>query len=728
MKLRIADNLKAETLELGEPWEFNIQDGEPFYEKLKTLDKERRRGLLLQESCKWQVYSAYEGHGAGLRVRRDNPAKQMLALVADYDRKYDVDAVLRALEDLKKSVKGGERLVLLPNYIEISLSGNVRLIWLFERPINLPSAEFHDDFVNLLTERLHVTEILLGYDENSKKPEQLWTNGGTWADLEQPPLSFKWLLGICVELLKKEKYEGKRTVPLEVVAARVEELYPGEWVGEFKLDATGKRFWDEKADNPSGCQVKLDGMVCFTGPYSFRSWTDIFGADWVKVNTELNEGALIEPYYYNQTDQTFHVLENGIWQVRDKESVARCLRVAGASGKVPKGETASQVDTLITSVERTKFVFGVAPFVNHPYGKIMYKGKPWINTAEIHCVKGVKGETGTPADFPEIWARLQAFTGKDALDTFLTWHRRFWRSQRDYDNEMGQAIFLCGKANTGKTLILTHLVTASVGGVASNPYDYFTGKTQFNAQLFASPVLMVNDEESPETQRERRALHAKIKSSVVNPTQMVHQKFRTPTMTEWCGRVLWSLNDDPGDTIQLPEIVPSNADKIMFFRLVDTGKPWPSRKETETTFARELPAYLWWLDNVYEPPKHLLEGPLARLGVQSYFDPLMRKYSLQNTDAYAVLELLREWIKNDSFFFDDSGKPTQEDVWTGTSSELLTMMHAHDILKPLLQGVTAKNLPKSLESLSKQKFSGVTIDPDRRRHFIIDRHIYNDEE
>jgi len=469
-------------------------------------------------------------------------------------------------------------------------------------------------------------------------------------------------------------------------------------------------------------------MVCFTGPFPFRSWGDILGADWAKLNIELNEGTLIEPYYYNIIDQNFHMNENGIWQVRDKESVQRYLRCAGASGKVPKGETSSEVDNLLTAIEKTKHVSGVGPLVTMRPGLVTYKGLPWINTADIQCVKGVRGATGTEADFPFMWLVMQGLkTGHQSLETFLAWWKRFYCSQRDYQREMGQSLFLMGEADCGKTLIFTHGVTASVGGKHSNPYDYFTGKTTFNVELFAAPVLMVNDEESPESVRERRALHAKIKSCAVNPTQTVHPKFRTPVIVDWCGRMIWSLNDDPGDTIQIPEVVNSNRDKIMFFRMVRAaGLIWPSRATIEDAFARELPAFLWWLENVFQVPAEIVLN--GRMGVKSYFDEKMIRLSLQNTDAYAILELLAEWIKQDAHFYHDNGKPTGEDVWAGTSSELLTVMHSHDSLKPLLSGVNAKNLPKSLETLSKQRGSGVSIDPDARRRFIIDRHIYHGDE
>lgn len=722
IKLRVGKNLKAVSLELGEPWEFS-KTGTP----LQALSKVKRREAMLQEKTDWQVYSVYEGNAPNLRIDDTNPAKWQLGFAGDYDRPYTTDDAVAGINALPAAKK---ELVPIANYIENSLSGNIRLLWLFARRLPMMNREFQIAFNELLAERLKARQILLGYDEASTKPSQLWTNGARWSDLNQPPISYEWLLGLVMEVSKRSAFQGKLTIPLEKIHAELELRYPGRWKGEFKLDATGVRVWDENADNECGCQVKLDGMLCFTGPFPFRTWADILGTDWVNMNTGLNNGKIIDLFRYNALDQNYYVLDGGKWEVKSKDDVLTYLRTLGVSSKIPKGETASEADHIVMSIQHANKVSGVGPIVSKPPGVVMFNGYPFLNTYDGKVLQAVKGETGTTDDFPLWWRIFQGFNATPkslALASWLFWMRRRYRAQRDLTGDSGQAAFLCGPPNTGKTLIGVHGVSAMLGGGYSNPFRYFTGQTNFNIQLFSKPLLMVNDEESPNEGSEKRKMHTRLKSIVVNPTQEIEAKFRTPTIVDWKGGTIWTLNEDPGDTYQIPEVTPSTDDKLCFWRLVDTGIVWnDDHRVTEAILAKELPALLWWLDNVWQPPQEIVatgKSRYQRMGMISYFDPVMRRYSLQNTDAYSVWELLEQWIKIDDYWSDAKGAPTEHEFWVGTSAELLTLLHSHDQLKPLLQGVNARSLPKSLTTLSKQSLSGVSLDPDSRRHFKIHRHL-----
>ncbi len=723
--LRVAKNLKAVALDPGEPWEFIVLDDNPVKAELLSVSKTERRQLILKPNYNWQVYAAFESLSGNLRIDDTAPAKRMLALVVDFDKASSIDKVLERLEEWHESVG---KLLPLPNYVERTLSGNIRLIWVFERPVNLPSPAFASDFWDILRERLQFDKILLGYDEASKKPSQLWTNGGEWADLDQPPVAWEWLLGLMMEVSKRAAHEGKTTIPLELIAAEFQKRWPDKWKGDFKLDETGVRVWDEEADNPSGCQIKLDGMLCFTGRFPFRSWSAILGSEWVKKHTELNDGKIIEEFRYAYKDRDYYQLENGIWTSMNKEDISMRLRNRGVSGKIPKGEQSSQMDGLLEMIQSQQKVLGVGPIVSQPPGVIIHKGEKWINTADIRVVQAVKGPNGDWSDCPFI-CRIEEGLNTDkrgiALATLRAWNLRTWQSQRDYKRLMGQAIYLCGQRNTGKTLYATHVQAAMVGGTYSNPFRYFTGQTNFNIQLFGCPILMVNDEEAPSTDAERRKLHARIKSSVVNPTQEIEAKFHTPTIVDWTGRIIWTLNDDAGDVYQFPEVTPSIEDKVMFFRMLNTGIQWGERNEIEATIRKELPHYLWCLENIFVAPKEIIEP--GRMGLKSYFDPMLRKWSMQNTDQYSVLELLEEWIKIDDYWVTDDGNPTDNEVWMGSSAQLLPKLHSHDQLKPLLHGVTSRNLPKSLTALSKLSHTGVSIDLDSRRQFVIHRSLAEQE-
>src|SRR5690606_36589839 len=101
-----------------------------------------------------------------------------------------------------------------------------------------------------------------------------------WYTLKTDPVPADICRGAAVKAGKSLNKDCKSEVSLEAIAAEVEKRFPGRWQGEFKVDATGVRFWDPNADAPAGCQVKPDGMLCFTGNVPFMRWADIFGRAW----------------------------------------------------------------------------------------------------------------------------------------------------------------------------------------------------------------------------------------------------------------------------------------------------------------------------------------------------------------------------------------------------------------------------------------------------------------
>ena len=112
----------------------------------------------------------------------------------------------------------------------------------------------------MFAKKFKLATLLPGYDANSEKPALIWTNGGEWYEFQAAPLPWSLIFGMALDASKCLTPQ-RSDMPIEAVAAEVEKKWPGRWQGPFEVGATGVRFWDDSADNSTGCQVKPDGLL-----------------------------------------------------------------------------------------------------------------------------------------------------------------------------------------------------------------------------------------------------------------------------------------------------------------------------------------------------------------------------------------------------------------------------------------------------------------------------------
>jgi hypothetical protein len=706
-----AKNLVVDTLVEGAPWDFNTPDAE---NKYLTIPKSKRRLDMLKPATAWNVYTPVKGVIASKRISKDNPPQTVFGAVADYDMVADSAVVFGYIDQKPANFR--------PAFFEQSLSKKGRLIWVFECGILMPSAEFCEAFFKLLFEKLGVPTLLAGYDPASTKPSQLWTNGAHWEvvdgagqDKQEPThfLSKEFLFGIVCEVSKKLSIFDKGEIPMETIAAKAQEQFPGRWQGDFKLDAQGLRFWDPKADNETGCQVKPDGMLCFTGNEPFVKWEAIFGRDWCEEQKILNLGRAGEGLLFDGKNY---------WEPSGKrwDSIARCdalLRLTGRglSDKVPRGATQSDAGRVLSHIQVHNRVIGAAPLINHPPGIVEVDGERILNTANLNPAQPVKGLTGTTADFPFHWGLLSGHFPRPEflpLDHWLSWLQRGYSMLLDGRPLMGQAIFLCGPKNNGKTLICLHIAKPLLGNRVANPIENMLGETSFNSELFESALWAVNDEDSPATEAARRRMNAKLKGFVVNPSHKFHAKFQKPVTIYWNGRIFVTLNDDPGSVGMLPEVEANTKDKMMFFASQPYKGVFPPQHELEAILAKERPAFCWWLLNVYQTPAEILSHD--RMGIKSYYDPVILELSHNQTFASNLGDLIGMWIDQDAYWTDATVKE-----WRGTPTALLSALQNNPGTAGIAQKWDQQKIAKSLTVLAKQGVNLVRHSIGAGREFII---------
>lgn len=238
-----------------------------------------------------------------------------------------------------------------------------------------------------------------------------------------------------------------------------------------------------------------------------------------------------------------------------------------------------------------------------------------------------------------------------------------------------------------------------------------TGDTGFNSELFSAGLLAINDEDAPSSEAARKRMLAKLKGLVVNPSHKYHCKFEVPITIDWQGRIVITLNDDPGSVGMLMEVDQNTRDKQMYFASQPYAGTFPPQKELEAILARELPYYAHWLLHVYAPPPQVLSHD--RMGVKSYFDPRVLEFSNQQTYSSNLAELICVWQRVD-VFWDEA-----QNEWLGTPTQLLAALQTCVDTAGIAREWTQQKIAKSLTALAKQENSGVTFRGQTSREFRI---------
>ena len=234
-------------------------------------------------------YSMAEGDSPNGRISEDNPINKLHGFVADFDAPVDwpnIDSVLKIRCD------GGH----MPTWRTKTQSGYIRLVWEFDKPMPIAPA-LAESFMKRLSDALKASMLLAGFDKTSLKPSQYFEIGEDWTQIGDPiHVSFARTV-----LLKAANDTPIRTedtnIPLDDIAAEVARRFPNRWKGEFVIGYRGPLFWIDDGIDRDGCQVREDGMICYSdrAGTGFKSWASILGKQFV---TKYEEKKL-----YNLLDQ-----------------------------------------------------------------------------------------------------------------------------------------------------------------------------------------------------------------------------------------------------------------------------------------------------------------------------------------------------------------------------------------------------------------------------------------
>jgi hypothetical protein len=337
--------------------------------------------------------------------------------------------------------------------------------------------------------------------------------------------------------------------------------------------------------------------------------------EWVAAFNEWLRATYTEMYFDHHREK--------FWLTEADEKTWMMLASSGARSELIRlGIDRKLHDQILHSVKRHYNVQYSAPLAGYAVGIYTMFGKKILVTDSPILLQPARGP------WPIMKRFLTNLFGSDLkqLHVFYGWLRCAYESVRTGQPSQSQALVVAGPPSAGKSLAQA-LITEGLGGRVAHPYHFMSGATDFNAELFGAEHLSIEDEKPSTDYASRRAFGTSLKNILTAQQQWCHRKHATPISLRPVWRLSISVNDD-GEALQvLPSMDGDIADKVILLSVAKCPMPMPTgtlaeKKAFWETLLSELPAFLYYVLHVWEPPIWLLEGEEAqRYGIVSYKHP-----------------------------------------------------------------------------------------------------------
>lgn len=690
MPLFAATNLLKTSVAEVIPWEFTPET--PVPEKARK-DKAARQAWYVNPSTTHQFYCGVEAANPNVRVGKDNPPHRLHAIAADYDLPIP-DATVR-------SVLASWRIK--PSYLEHTLGGNWRPVWLLATPLPVGSMEFYGFLMDKVQKWLGL-DALPGLDVPAlTAATRLFCNGCHWEDLKNPAIPEVESQTLLVDAVREFNFKGcgdELDIPFDVLEKAMREKFPGyDWPTDFTLDSQGPSFFVEGSQSAKSAIIKKGGIFTFSAHAfkSFYTWTDLLGGDFVRDFRTNSLGSATQDTWYDGKSYWRKDPTRGSYMSETPVTLALAWKVQHRIVAKANPKTGlSPLDEALHHVNSVNRIDGAAPLVFRPSGVVDFAGRRVLNTYVNRVMKPASGSQswGPKGNFPELAKWMDNFFDPpEQLTHFLAWFQHFYSAGLDEQPRQGQSIFLPGPTGLGKTCMNVGVIGAAVGGHV-DASDYLLKGGAFNSQMFNAPLWCVDDESaSSGDERNRNYFAAALKKLTANTSHLYHQKFQVPVTTEWMGRAVITTNTDFGSTRVIMATDDNSDDKINLYRCVPERRIiLPPKHVFEKTLARELPFFLRWLIDWTVPDSVKRNG---RYGFASYQNELMLERVNQTSRAAPLVEVVQQFLK---FWFSNNQKA---DCWRGSVTQLFTTMHLDPTFQPVVGRYTIEQMNRYLEAALK---------------------------
>ncbi len=374
---------------------------------------------------------------------------------------------------------------------------------------------------------------------------------------------------------------------------------------------------------------------------------------------------------YYETNRRLYLVKNagGRWLPFEDGQFKKRLRKAGIRAKAHEGENLAPADEVLLWIQDHRDVNYAAPLAGRTSGFHQDNGARYLVTASPHFIVLEKGEWRVlHALLENLFVRNEPEHGDRQWHTVLTWLKGSVEALRAGMTKEAQALALAGPPQSGKSLF-QRLITLLLGGRECKPFQFMSGRTPFNAELFEAEHLALEDEHMSRRLPDRLALGAAIKGFVANEAHSCHRKNCTPITLRPFWRLTLTLNDEPEALLVLPPLDEHVADKILLLRASRFPLPMPTTtKDERAAFWKyligELPAFLHFLLHEYQVPDGFSD---ARYVVAGWHHAELVTALHELSPAASLLSLIDQlapWGAVDA-------------EWEGTADELREQLFQH---------------------------------------------------
>jgi hypothetical protein len=333
--------------------------------------------------------------------------------------------------------------------------------------------------------------------------------------------------------------------------------------------------------------------------------------------------------------------QRGGWIALNETQFKRILKQRNVSPIVPKGSYVSPLDERLIEIQQTCDVQYAGALAGHAAGIYDAGERRILITESPHIIEPLPGEWPTVRTLIDGLLHDLDFDQRPYL---YGWLKVAFEALSARRLRPGQLLVLAGVHDCGKSL-LQNLITLMFGGRAAKPYQFMSGLTPFNSDLFEAEHLMIEDEQASYDIRSRRNFGAQLKNITATEWQRCHAKNRVAISLAPFWRLSMSVNDEPENLMVLPPIDDSIEDKLIILRAFKSPMPMPTATlEQRGAFWQklegEVPAFLDYLTRWEIPIKLRSE----RFGITHFHHPEILQAIDNLAPEFRLLRLIDEWL------------------------------------------------------------------------------------
>lgn len=399
-----------------------------------------------------------------------------------------------------------------------------------------------------------------------------------------------------------------------------------------------------------------------------------------------------EVYYEEGTGVYYVKVPDGAFVRFNEGAVRSMFLIDGHSKETAKG-MASEIDEMMNGLKKHTYIKWAGAVAGWWPGRATMDSQPVLVTNGPTVITATYGSNTIILDY------IERLLGPEQAIVLYAWLKSSREEFLGKTLRKAQAMVLVGARDHGKSLMAS-LVKLMLGGRQADPTQYLKGITAFNAHLYGSEFLLMDDQGGGASYEERKSMGDGLKQFCGNDAIQCHGKGKTPITLNPFWRLMVLCNDGLENLQVLPPVNEDIADKLIILRTI--GRAVDVRTAASGDYVAYKAAldagisdFLGMLEN-WAMPAELMDD---RFGLKAYHDPwvleALQTFSPQEklltlideeimagakTDmVYTARDVERLLLDGQSNVRDEASKLLRGTGSTGKYLSRLTLSHPHRV-------------------------------------------------